>query len=345
MATIKDIAKAANVSIATVSRVLNHDPTLSVNNETKMRILNIADELEYVTIKDRKNVSLNESERLNIAVVDWYTEADLVEDPYYLYLMTIVEKRCAASNINTFKIINIDGKYVPMVDLKTDGMIAIGRFNEDELRQLSSYTENIVFLDSSPCESTFDSISVNSRLGIWEALEYLTSLGHKKIAFIGGEVVGDNKEQTFDNRYTAYISYMQKKGIFNEEFVYIGKRLSYNEGYNLGIKLLSSPLNTYPTAIIAANDTMATGILTALSDNNICVPEQMSIIGFNDLASVKYLSPPLTTIHVPMSFIADCAIDMLQQKISKKYTLPRKVFIPTQLKIRKSCLQPTIDIN
>lgn len=332
MATIKDIASAAGVSPATVSRVLNHDPTISVSVDTKIRIFDVAEELEYV----KKGQPAQPVERLNLAIVDWYTELDLVEDPYYLYLMTTVEKYCAMQNINTFKLVSMEGKYVGSVDLKVDGMIAIGRFPKDEVEQLSTITDNIVFLDSSPDDEKYDSILVNTELGTNQAMNYLFDLGHRMIAFLGGLTVGNNRERSLDARRSTYEYFMKKHDLYDPELIYEGTKLSYSEACRLTTELLSKR-DKLPTAIMVANDTMATAALTILQNSGIRVPEDISLIGFNNLASVKYLSPPLTTINIPINVIAETAVGILQANVSDKVKIPRKVYISTQLKERKSC--------
>ncbi|HBL37344.1 MAG TPA: LacI family transcriptional regulator [Firmicutes bacterium] len=332
MATIKDIAEMAGVSPATVSRVLNHDTTISVSPETKVRIFKVADELEYVTVRERKK---NQSEtRLNFGILDWYSESELLDDPYYLYLMTTLEKECAQANISTFKLNKINDHYQVMVD-QLDGIIAIGKFSKEEINELATYTQNIVFLDSSPQEKLYDSVTINFRLGITEAIQYLIGLGHTEIGFIGGTVVGDNKEQTVDNRKKEFIDLMQEYNLYNPDHIYTGCRISYQEGYNVLTHILSS--ENIPSAFLIANDTMATGALRALHEAKVNVPNEISIIGFNDLATSKFLIPPLTTIRVHINFMALTAIDLLKERIYKERTIPKKVLIPSELVIRKSC--------
>lgn len=339
MATINDIAKAANVSKATVSRVLNHDLSLSVSDETKLRILDAAQRLEYVTVKERKAASEAAAERLNIAIVDWYSEAALIEDPYYLYLMTTVEKALAAANCNAYKIVNLNGVFVSTVDARPDGLIAIGRFAPDEIAQLRAFTSNIVFLDSSPDVNAFDSVLVDTKNGAELALTYLMELGHRRIAFIGGQVVGDTRQHARDDRLAAYIRLMQARDLYDPALIYQGKNLSFSEGAAMAQRLLAeqSPL---PTAIFAANDSAATGVLSALCAGGVKVPQQISLIGFNDLASVKHLAPPLTTVRVPMSLLADTALALLKQRLEDPDLYPRKVLVSMRLKVRESCCPP-----
>lgn len=339
MATIKDIAKAAKVSPSTVSRVLNHDVTLSVSVETKLRILDIADQLEYIPVKERKASVDVSAERMNIAIVDWYSESALLEDPYYLYLMTTVEKILAAANCNTYRIVEIGDKYVSTVDVKADGMVAIGRFTLDEVDQLSQFTCNIVFLDSSPSINQYDSILIDTKNGTELALEYLLCIGHRRIAFIGGDVVGDTRQHTHDSRLDTYVSIMETQGLYDPALVFVGSKLSYSEGARMAQRMLAE-CPTLPTAVLAANDTTATGVLSVLSARGVRVPEQISLVGFNDLASVKFLDPPLTSVRVPMSLIAETALYLLKQRMDNADLYPRRIMISTKLKIRESSCAP-----
>jgi LacI family transcriptional regulator len=338
MATIREIAKAAGVSPATVSRVLNHDPTISVGVDTKLRIFDIAEDLEYVTPKERREQAAAPAGRRNIAIVDWYSEAQLVDDPYYLYLLNAVEKVCMQHNLNTFKVVRLESGYTATVDLKADGMIAIGRFPMEEVAQLEQFTSNIVFLDSSPDDGRFSSVLVNTELGTLQAMEYLYGLGHRRIAFIGGEVVGNNRERAADSRKTAYTSFMKKHELYDESLIFEGARLSHQEGSRMAQQLLEKT-GDLPTALFAANDTVATAVLAALTAAGVRVPEMVSLVGFNNLATVKHLSPPLTTVNIPLDSIAEWALELLQKE-GACAGQPVKLYVPTALKIRKSCASP-----
>ena len=110
MATLKEIAYKSGVSMSTVSRVLNHDSTIAVSDETKLKIFEIADELEYKTVKERKKKHTEEY-KTKIGIVEMYDTVNQLEDPYYLLLSNIVEKECFENNIETIKIFKKHDKY------------------------------------------------------------------------------------------------------------------------------------------------------------------------------------------------------------------------------------------
>lgn len=334
MATLKEIANRTGVSLSTVSRVLNHDSTISVAPETKIRIFETAQELEYKTIKERK-ITEGVSTRLTFGIIDWYSDQELLDDPYYLYLMKTIEKECSSANIDLYKISKVNGVYNGSKISNISGIIAIGKFSNEEIDDINIYSENIVFIDSSPREDKFDSVVINIKLGLSEAIAYLIELGHEKIGFVGGSVLGDHKEVVIDNRKETFVDIMTSYDMYNPDYIYIGNKISYSEGYKL-INLAISSKNM-PSAFFIANDTMATGALRALHEGKFSVPNNISIIGFNDLPTSKYLVPALTTVRVHMNFMATTAIELLLERITKERVIAKKVLIPSKLVIRKSC--------
>ena len=335
MATIKDIAEKAKVSPTTVSRILNHDTSLNVSDKTKLRVLSVAEELEYTILRERKQKTTKKVQRKTIALVDWYSDSALIEDPYYLYLMTSVEKQLSRNNIDTFKFLFMEGKYVPSMNFSIDGLIAIGRFTQEQIDDFTNYTTNIVFIDSTPDPSRFSSVTADAWIGTLQALEHLYSLGHREIAYIGGSIFDDSGKKGIDTRQKIYSTFMEGKSIGTENLMYNGANLSFAEGFSLAGELLKSP--HMPSAVFCANDTMTTGVITKFKEAGIKIPEDISIVGFNDLPSVKYMDPPLTTVKIPIEDIAIASSELLDSIISGGgKRLPMKISIPTSLKIRKS---------
>jgi LacI family transcriptional regulator len=338
MATINDIAKVAGVSPGTVSRVLNHDNTLSVAVETKLRIISVAEELDYLPPKERQRRKLKLTPRYNVAIVDWYDSALLAEDPYYLHLMTVIEKYLTKHQINSFKLVDMDGEYVATVDTHPEGIIAIGRFKKEQVAQLEAISKNLIFIDSCPDASKFDSILINTQLGTTQALDYLISLNHKDIAFIGGKVVteiGMNfAADAVDMRMATFCAYLESKELLKEEYIFVGTKLSYQEGIRLCNKMMKA--ERMPTAVFCANDTVATAVMTRLQEKGYRIPEDISVIGFNDISNAKYLNPPLTTVKIPLLAIAQTCVDLLKNQIERDISYPRLIYIPTSMMIRDS---------
>ncbi|EOD00904.1 LacI family DNA-binding transcriptional regulator [Caldisalinibacter kiritimatiensis] len=334
MATIKDIAEKAGVSPATVSRVLNYDKSLSVSDETRKKVFEIAEELDYKTVRERKK-EREVGKRIKVGLINWYSEKEELGDPYYLSIRLGAEKECYNKNVDIVKIFKQDDRYGINQFDDLDGIIAIGKFSEDDIDTFLSYSKNIVFVDSSPNEKKFDSVVIDFKKAVLEVLKYLIKLGHNQIGYIGGrEYVGNNKRLVEDEREETYISFMKEKGLFNPNNIYIG-RFTAEDGYKLMKEALQK--EEVPTAFFIANDTMATGAIRALYEANLKVPDDISIIGFNDNATSKFLVPPLSTVKVYTEFMGATAVNLLLERINDNREISKKVIIPSELIIRESC--------
>lgn len=331
MATIKEIASLAEVSISTVSRVLNFDETLNVSPGTREKILKIADELEYVSSKAKK---IKNKVGKDIGIIYWYNYEEELEDPYYLSIRLAAEKKCNENNLNLVKLT----EHSNIEDFnKVSGIIAIGKFTLTTVEKLSNSNENIVFVDFSPNENKFDSVMADVGKATTEILNYLYELGHRKIGFIGGKNPESFsiKNAYIDERAVKYKEFMQKKDLFNSEYIYITEKYTFKAGYNLMLKALKS--EDRPTAFFIGNDTMAIGAYKAISEFNLSVPDDISIIGFNDQPSAKYMIPALTTVRIPCEYLGSAAVDLLLENLNSSRGYNKKVIIPTEFKIRESC--------
>ncbi|MDK2917864.1 MAG: LacI family transcriptional regulator [Candidatus Petromonas sp.] len=332
MATLKDIAKLAGVSPATVSRVLNCDNSLSVADETKKRIFEVAAELDYKTVKQRNK---NPDRRLKVGVIHWYSQKQELEDPYYYTIRKGVEEECFDKKIEVTTVFRNDDSSMINKLNDLDGAIAIGKFSKEDLKEFSMYFSNIVFVDSSPDEKKYDSVVIDFKKAMLEVLEHLLNLGHSKIGFIGGrECIGRNREPIDDEREIAYHKFMKNREIYDPDCVYIGRFIA-EDGYNLMKKAIEK--GNLPTAFFVASDTMAIGAIKALYESNINVPGDVCIIGFNDIPTAKYFVPPLSTVKVYTEFMGATAVGLLLERINENREIPKKVVVPTKLIIRESC--------
>lgn len=336
MSTIRDIAAKANVSIGAVSRVLNYDETISVSESTKKKIFEIAEELDYIPLRERKSSKQNYT---TLAVIQKYSEEQQLQDPFYLSIRFGLEKRCMEENIKLARI-NTMGNIEAPVSL--DGIAAIGAYEDSEIEEISRLSSNIVFIDSSPDISRFDSVEVDFEGALTNALDYLNSLGHSKIGYIGGHSPVESKNYKGEYyREEAFTKYMKAIGKFNSEFMiqgdfsHIGGYSTHDDGYRFMKQALQS--KNIPTAFFIASDSMAIGAYKAILEYGLRIPEDISIIGFDDIPTAKYMVPALSTIKVYTKFMGECAVDLLLERIKGDRGISKKVIIPTKLLIRESC--------
>jgi LacI family transcriptional regulator len=331
MATIKDIAKLAKVSTATVSRILNNDTTLSVSESTRRRVIKIAENLNYTPVKQR-NKSVQKI--IKIGVIHWYSQKEELGDPYYVSITNGIEKECINKSIEVVTIFKNDDEYVTSELNDLDGVIAIGKFSKKDVEDFSMYSPIIVFVDSSPNEKKYDSVVIDFKKAMREVMEYLLLRGHRNIGFIGGrEYVGAKREPIEDEREIAYREIMRNKGLYNINNVYIG-RFTPQDGYRLMREAIKK--GDLPTAFFIASDSMVIGAFSALYEANINVPKDVSIVGFNDIPNSRFLIPSLSTVKVHTEFMGITAVNLLLERLNDKREISKKVVIPTELIIRES---------
>ncbi len=331
MATLKDIAKLAGVSLATVSRVLNHDAGLNVSDDTRKKIFRVAEELGYQTMRQR---SKNLSKRIGIGVIHWYSQKDELGDPYYLSVAKGIENECFNKKIEFSAIFKDGEKYATGELDDLDGFIAIGKFSEEDILGFSKFSRNIVFIDSSPNDKVYDSVVVDIRRATLEVLEHMVNNGHSRIGFIGGrEYVGKHKEPLEDERERTYRDFIIDKGIYDERNIYIGA-FTMEAGYSLMKKAIEK--GELPSVFFVASDSMAMGVIQALYESGIKVPYDVSIVSFNDINTSKYLIPPLSTVRVHTEFMGVTAVGLLLERIKESREIAKKVILPTELIIRES---------
>ncbi|MCI8299414.1 MAG: LacI family DNA-binding transcriptional regulator [Lachnospiraceae bacterium] len=330
MATIKDIAVSAGVSSATVSRVLNNDRTLSVSPETRQKILDTAHTLNY-----RKKSRIYAKSVYTIGILQWYTPQQELEDNYYLLIRQGIEDFCKQNSIHVVRTYRADINYMDALNM-TDALICVGKFSKNEIMHFRKITPCIIFLDMPVEDPDISTITVDFEQAIKMGIDYLNSLGHNRIGFLGGKEYLADGQLFPDLRKTFFLNYCKKHNIVCQPYI-LEQEFTIKSGYHMMNELLKS--NDLPTAIAALSDPIAIGAMQALHDRGLQVPEHISVIGFNDTSLSSFISPPLTTIHAPAydmgSFGANIAFNILRQQPSTAL----KIQLPCQLLERKSCCE------
>lgn len=325
MATIKEIAELAGVSAATVSRVLNFDDTLNVQDETKKRVFEAAERLEY-QVKSKKRGK----KKLKIGLISSYSLEEELEDTFYLSVRIAIERKIEEEGFKKF-LVHI-GDSVDSVS-PLDGLICLGTFSESMVNKIKAFNKPAVFVDAIGDLDVFDSVVTDLKYSVKKVLNYFLQEGHQKIAFIGGRDVDSDGKEVEDLRIPIFRSYMEGKGLLNEDYIKIGG-YTPKFGYRLGKELLSMEIR--PTAIFTANDSLAVGCYKAIEEAGLRIPEDISVIGFNDISIAKYLIPPLTTVHIYMDFMGAQAVNTLAERIYTNREISMHISIPTKLMIRES---------
>lgn len=330
MATIRDIAKEAGISAGAVSRILNNDATLSVAPETRQAVFDIAKNLNYKKIK--KNIK-HEKAAFTLGIVQWFSAEEELKDNYYLLARQGIEDFCIKNAIAIVRVFRGDSSAKELLE-HVDGLICIGKFSKKEIKEFIGICENIVFLDMPVEEYHITSISMDFEQAVYSALDYLTGLKHTNIGFLGGREYVGNHEQIEDARATAYKNYMKHRHMDYETYYREGDFTSQS-GYEMTKDLLGS--GNIPTAIFAASDAIAFGAMRAIREQGLQIPQDISIIGFNDEETCSYMSPPLTTIHAPAYDMGQHGANLVYVASNLSIHTPLKVTIPCELVIRESC--------
>ncbi len=333
MVTIKDIAHAAGVSSATVSRVLNQDQAMSVSDETRTKIFTIAEQLGY---KKSKKTNKRSKSSHRIAIIEWYTEQEELDDLYYYSIRLGAEKRAQELSYEIIRIFNNDS----MAQLENiDGIIAIGKFSPDKIKELETYSDNLVFVDSDTLNYGHSCVTTDFENSVINVIDYFINNGLKKIGMIAGQETSSDKSTLLsDPRLNTFQSYLQQLKLYDPNLIKIGS-FSSEAGYKIMKKFIIELGDNLPQAFFAANDALASGALRALQEAKIPVPERVSLISFNDTSLAKYMYPKLSTVTVFTEDMGKQAIQILEQSFLKDSpSVAYMVKLATRLTIRESSL-------
>lgn len=325
VATIKEIAEMAGVSVTTVSRVLNYDETLNVQDETKKRVFEAAEQLEYEVRSKKKR-----KKKLKVGLLCTYSLEEELEDPFYLSARIGIEKKIEEEGFRKIPV-SISGNIEEYESL--DGLICLGTFSESIVERVKAIGKPAVFVDAIGDLDRFDSVVTDMKFAVKKVLKYLFELGHEKIAFIGGRDIDMDGREVEDMRLGLFKTYMERNEQLREEYIKIDG-YTPKHGYRLTKELLK--LENRPTAIFTANDSLAVGCYNAIQEAGLRIPEDVSVIGFNDIPMAKYLVPPLTTVHVFVDFIAVQSVNVLAERIYSGREISMHISIPTKLMVRES---------
>lgn len=332
----KEIAKLAGVSSATISRVTNNDPGVSV--ETAERVRKVIAKYGYVQNAIARSLKTANTKTIGFLIPD-------ISNPFFPAVLSGIEALCVKNGYNLILQNTSENSVREMIALETllkhrvDGLIAIIVDGDgDQLKRFPAMGIPVVLIDRLIRFGEYDSVTIDNIGGITQGVNYLARLGHTRIAIIHGLT---KYSPCGEERLSGYLSAMNNAGLpINKEYIMDGN--STEEGGYLCAKELIQ-LNTPPTAIFAVNNFMTMGAYKALADLRVKIPKEVSLLGFDDFSLAAYLSPPITLIDRPTAEMGRIAMEMLLERLTQKENIPaRKIILPTQLSIRGSCTHPQI---
>jgi LacI family transcriptional regulator len=331
MATIRDVAKIAGFSVATVSRVINQSGY--VNKDTENKIKESMLQLQYTPNSFARGLASKKSDTIALIIPD-------ITNPFFPELARAVEDT-AKSFGYTLILGNSDGhedkafQYVNIFKQRfIDGVIfASHQLRESEVTQLTDLGIPVVTLDRAFDASITPSIQVNNYRGAVMATEHLIQIGCKKIAHISGL----NKLNTATERYNGYIDTLKKNNLFNPALIVQG-----DFTIESGLKAAQTLLKEQPDidGIFSANDLMAVGALKTLLRSGKKVPDDIALIGFDGITLMSLIEPEISTIAQPIYEMGSLAARQLINMIRDKTPLNEKVVkqLDTQLIVRASTI-------
>lgn len=330
-ATIRDVARIAGVGLGTVSRVINDSPLVS--EATRKRVLAAIEELNYIPNPTARRLSLGKTLTIGV-IAPFFTRPSVIER------LRGIENSLAESeydliiyNVESVERRDLYMQTVPRRE-RVDGVliISLSPRNED-VPFLESADVPIVLVDANhPSLPTLNRVIVDDTEGGEKATQHLIDLGHRRIGYISDFLVTSFNFTSSKFRFKGYRRALEKAGIpFKAEYHRQGEHGLY-EAKRLALELLALPER--PTAIFAASDTQAIGVLEAARDSGLSVPEDLSVIGYDDIEVAEYLG--LTTVRQMLFESGQRGVELLLERLDAPGAEPICEVQPTELIIRKT---------
>jgi DNA-binding LacI/PurR family transcriptional regulator len=333
--TSRDVAELAGVSRTTVSFVLNNVSTAQISEETKQRVLDAAKRLDYRPHAAARSLATQQTH--TIGLVLYQTVDRIVGDAFLTNvvrgLAEVSQRRGFRLLLHAFEEIGKSEAYISLVlENRIDGLIVSGpRSDDGQLPKLCEQGFPIVLLGQlRGLDVHF--VDVDNIAAAHCAVAHLIRLGHRRIGLITNAPL---EYTASEDRWQGYQQALSEAGLpYDERIVRYG---SFREksGYQAMKELLALPQP--PTATFVASDEVAIGALAALHEDGRSVPEDMAIVGFDDIAVARYLVPPLTTIRLPAYELGLRAADVLINTIAGAGPAEKGMLLGTELVIRESC--------
>jgi len=327
--TIIEVAEKAGVSFGTVSRVVNND--IHVKKETRERVLKVMEKLGYVANRQARSLAGGKSNIIGVLVPDLGTG-------YIEEIIRGIDAELSLSDLDlilytTHRTASKEANYVAnLAKGMVDGLLLVlPRSPADYIGTLTGRNFPFVLIDHQGTGRNCPAVGATNWQGAYRATEYLIKLGHSRIGFITGSMdLGCSMD-----RLEGYLSALRTHHASDApELIYEGTFFQ-PDGYAGASALLDLP--NPPTAIFASNDIMALGVMDAVRSRGLRIPDDVSIVGFDDIPQSAVVRPALTTVNQPLEKMGRVATQMLLDLLRQPEKEAGRIELPTELVIRDSC--------
>lgn len=329
--TMQALAQLAEVDVSTVSRALNNSPL--VKDDTKAHILKIARETGYVVNASARNLRRQSSDTIGIVIPLRPASGQTISDPFFLEMMGAVSH--AASMRGYDLIVSLpqtddSGAEQRLIQTgRADGLIVIGQAGrEDRLNALGPILEKVVVWGGQSEQAAYTLVGSDNLLGGTLAGEHLLRLGRRRILFLGERALPE-----VGLRFAGMMRAHQTAGVARDDVLNLDLNFGGQGTFQAVTALVEA--GTRFDAVFAASDVLAIAAIHALHARGLNVPEDVAVVGYDNIGQAPMATPPLTTIDQHIALGGEMMVDMLLQKIAGE--TPASILTPTTLIVRQSC--------
>ncbi len=338
MTSIRDIAKMAGVSAASVSRILNRDASFSINENTRQRVIEIANKMNYSKDKNKRGVrSVGDSQ--TIALIVRHDDESELDDPYFRNIRFGIERESSKWRLRVVRAFRMRDENKDWEQLSKYGaIIMIGEMTQEAVEKIAGINNKLILVDSYSKYTKYDCIQTDFSAKTHEVLDVLYKKGHRNIAFIGGfgskvTAGGESIHYKEEVRAVSYLNWMKLNNLEKFSKVFQGTWKA-ETGLNLAKKMLQE--ENRPTAVLVASDPMAVGVYKAVNEAHLRIPEDISVISFDDIEMAEYMSPSLSSIRMNAEEMGRLAVRMAKERILGDRTMSILITCASELKLRDS---------
>ena len=338
MASIRDIARIAGVSPASVSRILNNDPTFHINDEARKRVIHVANKLHYSKGKKKRGPKQNDPQ-LSIALIMRHDHAREIDDPYFLNMHMGINDEAKKWHLRIDQPFKMNDQEKDWSILANYGAVLIeGEMTPEAIKSIQTINHNVIFLDVNTNILNCNIIRNDFVEKTTYILDLLHSLGHENIVYIGGkssimDLDGKITTEKCDLRETRYISWMKLHNLDQYCHSFI---TDWSADSALKITDQVIHLKERPTAIVVGNDPMALGVYKALNNHHISIPDDISVVSFDDVDINRFLTPTLSSVYMDTKEMGKTAVRLAKDLITENISIPLTVTCHGNLNKRES---------